>query len=219
MRWLGWGVVLLGVALAILTPDVPMVDPTEAVRAGHAALAADDLGVALWQYERALMVAPRDTAAQLGAAVVRALRADILPDEVSGWRGAALWTADALSRAELAWVVWGVLAVWCGLLTTYLVRPARGLRRWARVVGGVLVVGCGVLTVRWVAEEAQPWAVVTAFEVRGHVAPDEGAPVLFVAYAAAEGWVLEERAGWVRFALADGREGWVWGESVRNLRF
>ncbi|MCU0466608.1 MAG: hypothetical protein MUF38_18830, partial [Anaerolineae bacterium] len=67
---------VLGVVAALL-PGTPMWDGAAEIVAGHAALEADDLGVALLHYRRALTVAPREASAQLGAAVVWALRTDI----------------------------------------------------------------------------------------------------------------------------------------------
>lgn len=201
--------VILGV-VAVLLPVSSEIDGVYEVAAGHTALESDDLGAALYHYKRALAVIPRDSAAQLGAAVVRALRTDILPKEAELWADITNLTADVMSVNELRWLS---LILWTGTFIFggwwAINRPDPRLRRTTLILGSLTIVLLGLLIVRRVYEETQPASVVTAFEAFAYAAPDENAPILFKLYSAAEGRILERREGWARLHLPDGREGWV----------
>ncbi len=198
-------------------PNVPEFDGIAEVAAGHTALESDDLGMALLYYKRALTVIPRDSAAQLGAAVVRALRADILPEESGFAASVSRLTADVMSLNELrllAMLPWLGLFGW-GWLWVNNRKDAR-LRRLILTLYVLVVAVLGLLVVRQTYEAAYPAAVITAFETAAYAAPSEDAPVLFKLYSAAEGRILDRREGWARFALPDGREGWVKNEVMSD---
>lgn len=199
---------VMGVVAALL-PSAPMWDATAEIAAGHAALEADDLGVALLHYRRALTIAPREASAQLGAAVVRALRTDIQTEEPGFVPAVARFTADTLSIAELRWLGALLWAATFGLGGVWLWRPGRGLARWGVILGSLATLVLILLIVRRVDDLSRPPAVITAFEVNGLAAPESGAPVLFTLYSAAEARVLAAEGDWVRLALPDGREAWV----------
>lgn len=205
---------ILGVAAA-RPPIVPEIDGIAEVAAGHTALEADDLGVALWHYQRALTVIPRDPAAQLGAAIVRALRADILQEESGFLADITGLTADVMSLNELrllsllSWLalfVWGRQWVWN--------RKDVKLRRLVLAVYVLVVTILSLLVIRQTYEASYPAAVITAFEATGYAAPSEDAPILFKLYSGAEGRVLELREGWARLGLPDGREAWIFESRV-----
>lgn len=200
---------LLTIAVMAL-PMPPLYDGAIEIEAGHAALEQDDLGLAMWHYQRALTVIPRDPAAQLGAAIVRALRTDILPEESGLWADLTRLTADVMSINELRWLA---LMSWTGMflaLTAWAIRrPAVSVWRIAVVMMGVTVALMGLLVARQWYESAYPAATLTAFEAFAYAAPDENAPILFKVYSAAEGRILERREGWIRLHLPDGREGWI----------
>lgn len=207
--------VILG-AVAVLSPVPPEIDGVREVAAGHAALEADDLGVALYHYKRALTVIPRDSAAQLGAAIVRALRTDILPEESGFGADVSRLTADVMSVNELRWlslILWtatfSVGAFWA------VRRPDARLRRATMILGGVTIAILGLLIIRQGYETTYPAAVMTDFEAFAYAAPDENAPILFKLYSGAEGRILERRERWARLHLPDGREGWL-GETMLN---
>lgn len=220
-RWLslsGWVILsVLGLLVATISPDTMMWDAIEEVQAGHHALAEDAQGMALWHYLRAQSVAPRDPAAQLGVAVVRKLRADILPEETRITTVLARLTSDVMSLAELRWlglVLWTATWVTTGLNMLWPSRRGRHVAQALFVVTGAVLL---TTVIRGGIEIYQPVGVVTAFETEGRSAPREDAPVLFRLFDAAEGRILDTRVGWVRFGLADGREAWVSQAAVRRL--
>jgi hypothetical protein len=207
--------VILG-AIAVLLPAPVDYDGVAEVATGHVALEADNLGVALYHYKRALTVIPRDPSVQLGVAIVRALRTDILPEESGLWPDMSRLTADVMSVNELCWlslILWtatfSVGAVWA------VRRPDTRLRRAMLILGGITIILLGLLVVRQGYEMSYPAAVVTEFEALAYAAPDENAPILFKLYSGAEGRIWERRKGWERLYLPDGREGWLLESTVR----
>jgi hypothetical protein len=220
-RWIGiigWVILgVLGLLVATMSPDALMWDPIAEVQAGHRALAEDAQGMALWHYLRAQSSAPRDSAVQLGVAVVRKLRADILPEETHVTAVFTRLTSDVMSLAELRWLG---LVIWTAAFATKALSvlwPSRGKRRAAQVLCVMAGAVLAAAVIRGWVEVYQPVGVVTVFEAEGRSAPREDAPVLFVLFDAAEGRILDTRVGWVRLGLADGREAWVSQAAVRRL--
>lgn len=207
---------VLGLVAALL-PGVPVWDGSAEVVAGHAALEADDLGAALLHYRRALTVAPREASAQLGAAVVRALRTDIQGEEPGFIPALARFTVDTVSIAELRWLGALLWVLTFGIVGVWLWRPARGLARWGVILGCATALVLMLFIVRRVDDLRRPPAVITAFEANGLAAPELDAPVLFTLYSAAEGRILAAEGDWVRLALPDGREAWFLQEAINTV--
>lgn len=205
---IGLAALLVMGMVAALLPSAPMWDAAAEIAAGHAALEADDLGVALLHYRRALTIAPREASAQLGAAVVRALRTDIQTEEPGLIPAVARFTADTLSIAELRWLGALLWAATFGIGGVLLWRSGRSLAHWGVILGCTTGLILMLFIVRRVDDLMRPPVVITAFEASGLAAPESDAPVLFTLYSAAEGRVMAADGDWVRLALPDGREAW-----------
>ena len=72
-----------------------------------------------------------------------------------------------------------------------------------------MLLAVGLLSARVYVETQQPVAVVLSETVEVMSGPGDNYLPLFSLYEAMEIRVLEERDGWLRFALADGRQGWI----------
>jgi hypothetical protein len=140
----------------------------------------------------------------------------------------ALLTSEVVTRQELAWsalLCWTLFCVTLGVAVLKteakarppaLERPRISRARLTQVVTVALVVLLVLFGLRLIFEEVQPGGVVV-----GNSAvmsgPGEDYLYLYDLSAAAEVYILEERDGWVHFAMADGRQGWLEASTVEAI--
>jgi len=126
-------------------------------------------------------------------------------------RGSTAPKAEILGLSPLSsfttfLLVWSALAV-------RLFRLDSELLRWAVIVFLVLLLASGgSLLVRSVSPERI--AVVVPSEVEVRTGPGADALVRFKLHAGSEGAVREQREGWARIELPDGKQGWLELEHV-----
>ena len=185
------------------------------INAAQAYLQADELGKAMLWFRRGQALDPRHSAVQLGLALVRALRVDILNDEVGFLSAIERISAEVVSRSELAWLTALAWSVSFGIGTA-----AYFQRKW-RVSAGIAAVTASLLLVLLIGREISvniaPPAVVTAFETTLSSEPNDGGVALSRVYAGAEARIADQRDGWILITLADGRTGWLPENDVEPL--
>lgn len=177
------------------------------INAAQAYLQADDLGRAMLWFRRAQMLDPRHSAVQLGLALVRALRVDILGDEPGLMPAVERLSAGVVSRSELAWLALISWTVAFGIGTLTVLR-----HKWHVAVAGAIVVASLLLILlvgREISAAVSPPAVVTAFETILYSEPGTEGAALARIYAGAEVRIAERREGWTLITLADDRAGWL----------
>lgn len=185
------------------------------INAAQAYLQASDLGRAMLWFRRAQVLDPRHSAVQLGLALVRALRVDILGDEPGIMPAVERLSADVLSRTELAWLT---VLVWSTAFGIGTVCYVRRIWRFATVSAIVIASMLLILLVgREVSLATAPPAVITAFETILYSEPGTDGAALGRLYAAAEARIADRRESWTLITLADGRAGWVPVEDVAPL--
>jgi tetratricopeptide (TPR) repeat protein len=185
------------------------------INAAQAYLQADDLGRAMLWFRRAQLLDPRHSAVQLGLALVRALRVDILGDEPGIIPAVERLSAEVVSRTELAWLtVLSWSAAFCMGMLAYL------RRKWRFAAAGTIVVACLMVILligRELSVSIAPTGIITAFETILHSEPSIDGVALARIYAGAEASVIDHREEWTLITLADGRAGWVPAEDVEML--
>ncbi len=183
----------------------------------------DHLGVAIYNYERALRVDPGFADAEYNLDVARGAVAAKVVDRLEEAEGDPFWvtvaTRFSIARLTIGFLVLG--AVFFGVLIA--VRfMASGFARATLLVGAVFVGIAGA------AAGALLWGhihFVTSVEV-GIVLPDEtqlrdaarqppkdGAQI----HAGLRVHVVETEPGWVRVRLANGAEGWLPENAIGRL--
>lgn len=185
------------------------------INAAQAYLQADDLGHAMLWFRRAQVLDPRHSAVQLGLALVRALRVDILEDEPGIMAAVERLSAAILSRAELAWLT---ILVWTA---AFVIGAAAYLRRSWNLALTALVPAAVLLLLLMIGRElsvsTSPPAVVTAFESALTSEPGPDGVTLSPVYAGAEARIASQQGGWVLITLSDGRAGWLSAADVESL--
>lgn len=174
---------------------------------GNAYYLNGEIGKAMQNYLQAESYLPRNGAIASQLAVVRAERVDGNLIEVDPIIIANNITADYLTFSETAILTFVIWIIFFLIL-------AIGMKRkgWAIVIaifGITMFLAIGLLGIRVYVDTQQPVAVVLSDTVEAMSGPGESYLPLFSLYEGIELRVLEERDGWLRFALADGRQGWM----------
>lgn len=185
------------------------------INAAQAYLQADNLGWAMLWFRRAQALDPRHSAVQLGLALVRALRVDILDDEPGLLPAIERLSAEVVSRSELAWLAVLAWSAAIGIGTAAYVQ-----QRWKFAAAAAVTVAAALLVLllgREISISAAPSAVVTAFETALSSEPGTEGVALSRIYAGAEARIAARRDGWMLITLADGRVGWLREEDVQPL--
>ncbi len=186
---------------------------------GNALVRAGDLGRAIWSYERARLLDPRDPdlAANLAFARARA-GARACPD--AWWERLLLPFATRLSRGELAGLTQGFYLLTAALATMAFLLPSWRrllLRGSAASLGLVVLAGASWLLVRLRSDPASTVVVLSREPAAVRYAPE---PSATVHYAAPPGTLLRlqtERGSWVLVAACDGRRGWLERQYLAKL--
>jgi tetratricopeptide (TPR) repeat protein len=185
------------------------------INAAQAYLQADNLGWAMLWFRRAQALDPRHSAVQLGLALVRALRVDILDDEPGLLPAIERLSAEVVSRSELAWLAALAWSAAIGIGTAAYVQ-----RRWKLAAVAAITVAAallGLLLGREISISAAPPAIVTAFGTALSSEPGPEGVALSRIYAGAEARIAALRDGWMLITLADGRAGWLRDADVQPL--
>ncbi|MGA1202898.1 MAG: tetratricopeptide repeat protein [Planctomycetota bacterium] len=184
---------------------------------GNAALGGESLGVAIHAYRTALRLDPDHRRAGGNLAHARRLLPDWVPTPAEG--GALdtfLFWAQRLSSAERGILAAGALLIAALLLPVGIARRRGGLRTLAVLP---LLVGVALLLTGGGTSLDTMEAVIIVEDTVARAADSRSAPAKFSEPLpdGVEVTILEEREGWRRVGLSDGRDAWVPTASVARL--
>ncbi|MDX1994826.1 MAG: hypothetical protein SF029_20755 [bacterium] len=170
-----------------------------------------ELGWALLYLRRAQVLDPRYRPLEINLRFVLEERIDRLNGEAELIDSLGTLTNDLLTLEELAWITFGLWTLWFGLVAQSVLNTRwRGrLRILVAGMGVVLLICVALLLVRSYVTYQRPPAIVTALSAQVMSGPGEDYLPLYEVYTAAEMRLLDERSGWARFLLPDGRTGWI----------
>lgn len=174
---------------------------------GNAYYLNGEIGRAMQNYLQAESYLPRHAAVASQLAIVRSERVDGDISEIDPIILVYNITADYLTFTEtaiLAFVVWLLFFL---VLTIGMKR--KGWLAVNMIFGIVMLIVVGLLATRIYVDTQQPVAVILSNTVEVMSGPGESYLTLFSLYEGIEFRVQEERDGWLRFVLADGRQGWI----------
>jgi len=174
-------------------------------------------GEAMAAFLAARELLPRDPDVAANLKVVLAQTPDRLDTELpKGPAAAASAWLDRLTLREYAWIT-ALLAgfLGLGLLAAQLVKPLHSVAK-PLAIALVLPLLTGLALFMRVCQ-SESWGAVTAAAAKVHAAPGAAA-TLFELRAGAPFVVEEERDGWMRIVLSDGKKGWIAGTDVKVLR-
>jgi tetratricopeptide (TPR) repeat protein len=178
---------------------------------GNAYYQTNQLADAMLNYRRAYELQPRDSQINENLAFVRSNRVDILGEDSFWLERLESWTAQILTISELGWVVFTIWVSGFVLVIAWILRRVWRKKLQTAIICMIITnwIGLILLGARLYVSEKRPVAVVMALSTSVLSGPGEDYMPLYRLYAAAEIRLLEERDGWARFALPDGRQGWI----------
>lgn len=185
---------------------------------GNAYFKSRKLGRAILNYRRALLISPRSKEIKYNLAFSRAfLRDDIKPVYSGFIYNVYSFVINFFSFRELLYII-----LLCSLFVTLfgvaLILKGRKIARKGLFMFSVLlVVFCSIYAMKF----RDPWqrklAVVVVPELQVRSGPDSSAELLFSIHEGTIVVTSEEREGWVRIKIQDGKEGWGNIESVEQV--
>ena len=187
---------------------------------GNAYFRQGDVGQAIFNYQRAAQLAPRDADIQANLAMVRAQATDQLPTASSSpLENFASTTRQYLTLNEMAllalgaWFLFGL--VWLVYRQMKNGRSKEGLQYILIISGLFMVIATFSLGSRIYVENNRQQAVVIADVIDVSAGPSADTITEFDLHSGAEIELLEQRGDWVRLTLPGGQvQGWVPAEAV-----
>jgi len=182
---------------------------------GNAYVKADQLGPAIYNYERALELDPGNDDAQFNLKAARESARKKGEDKLVGAEATPLWqrAVQPYTVGAMGWIFLALYAsLFASLILIHFVRP--GFLRvglWAAfaflVIGSVLA--AGLLGARLYLAERVEQAIVLPDSLQVKEGPDANYSAMFGVHAGLRVRVTEKEQDWVRVRLANGLEGWV----------
>ncbi|MCF8120263.1 MAG: hypothetical protein K9L83_08655 [Deltaproteobacteria bacterium] len=184
---------------------------------GNAYLKADELGMAIWAYERARMLIPRDADLNYNLGYARDQTRDAIPETRSLVDSAFFW----LDHVTLTEIFWG-FALLNGLLwSVFLIRLFKR-SEWLYYMLILLIPLWGVATasfgVKWYRLDSDPRAVIVDKAVDVLAGPHPSDTLLFKLHEGALVMVERHEKRWRLIRLTDEKRGWVKAEGLQPVR-
>ncbi len=196
------------VALGVVSPDL-------FYNLGNAYLKSEQLGAAIYNYERALELDPSQDDVRFNLGVAREAARKKGEDRLAGVEAQPFWMRVA-GQVTVNWASWLFLALYVSLfallIVLHFVQP--GFLRvgmWAgfAFVGLAMVVAGALLGARLYLADRVEQAIVLPDVVQVKEGPDPNYQSVFGVHAGLRVRVTEKEQDWVRIRLANGLEGWV----------
>jgi tetratricopeptide (TPR) repeat protein len=187
---------------------------------GNAYFRLGDIGQAIFNYQRAAQLAPRDADIQANLALARAQAVDQFPAESSSLLdNFASVTRQYFTINEMAllalglWFLFGL--IWLFYRQMENGRGKEGLQYVLILSGLLMLVAALSLGSRMYVENNRQQAVVIAEVIEVSAGPSTDTITEFDLHSGAEIDLLEQRGEWVRLTLPGGQvQGWVPAEAV-----
>jgi len=182
---------------------------------GNAYLKVEQLGPAIFNYERALELDPSQDDVRFNLGVAREAARKKGEDRLAGVEAQPLWMRWA-SQVTVNWASWLFLGLYVALfallIVLHFVQP--GFLRvgmWAgfAFVGIATLVAGALLGARLYLADRVEQAIVLPDVVQVKEGPDPNYQSVFGVHAGLRVRVTEKEQDWVRIRLANGLEGWV----------
>jgi hypothetical protein len=185
------------------------VSPNLLFNLGNAAFRDGDLGVAVFNYRRAELLAPRDPDIQANLSFARDT-VGAVPIHGPAHRGLTYFTLNEISAACLV-VYW----LFAGCLIAGVLKPSikLPLRSTTFIMGATFVISLAFLLAAY-HEVSQPEAVVLAREAPIRYGPLEESQTQYTARSGTELRILEKKDNWLQVADGSNRIGWINASAV-----
>lgn len=176
---------------------------------GNAHFKSDHLGAAIWWYERALRLMPRDPDLRFNLDHARSLMTDQPESEVQPLAKVLFFWRYQLPDTQIQWLALGFnLAFW----TTLIVRRLMGrrpFRSWLLVLALPALLFAATATYNQYEVSYRQQAIVLPAQLSVRAGHTPGATELFVLHAGTKVRVEARQGGHLRIAFGRDKIGWV----------
>lgn len=186
---------------------------------GNAYAAQERIGMAIWMYERALQIRPRDRAIRQNLRFAQnKVREWIEPEPVFFLK--AWWQAIRQQMSVNAWAVLALAFIWFALsgALVYLFARQRTLRKWGFVAGVFFAVSMFLpLSMAWSGKQAAIQlhaAIVVDPKTELYSAPDTGSQNIMPLSEGIRLRLTDYLSNWYKVRLGNGTEGWVEEQAI-----
>ena len=188
---------------------------------GNAYLRDGQLGRAILQYRKALLLLPRDGDLKANLAYARSLRLDRLEpeSEARSTLGVLTFWYRGLNLEEFLGAFLALHALFWAVALLRLYRPSEALSWAFALLLATSALAAGSAAFKWRQTLNGSDGVVLEKEVQARAGFTERDTVLFVLHEGAEFTILGEEADWWKIELADGKKGWIPARSAGRVSF
>lgn len=197
-------------------------DPKLEQNIGSAYFKLDDPGMAIYHFERGLLLDPRDQDLRYNLKFAKLHRKDEIPAGdffLSRWfEGITNYFTSKEFVAALSFFFIGLCLSL--LLLIFVQGRARPALIWTAACFGfflVLVLPFGAS--KYYGENYIQRAVLVSKSVKAHSGPGQEQSEVFTAHAGMPCRILESRSGWERISIETGLTGWVSSKDIKTIRF
>lgn len=181
----------------------------------------NQLGRAIWAFERALVVSPDDEDARFNLAQARKLAGQRAHDKLDGAESEPLW-ARIVTYFGPSTEVWLFCGLYLGCFVLLFVRRSMAHDSRLAVTTGAVILGvgallAGLLLLGRIQLDRIPMGIVLPDKVAVKEGADNNFRTSFTLHGGLRVRVLEREHDWVRIRLANGLEGFVRAEAVGLL--
>ncbi|PUZ26669.1 Tetratricopeptide repeat-containing protein [Chitinophaga costaii] len=189
--------------------------------AGNAYYKASHIGAAVYNYEKALQLAPRDEATLHNLEIVNQQIANN-PDALPLLFFQQWWQVFTQVFSANGWAVAAVICAWLlgAVLIVYFFLPgSRAI--WAKagiyVTSLLLVITFGMAAAAYANHFDQRNAIVMNAGLKAKAAPDAGSKDMFELQEGMKVEVLDHTQEFCKVQLVDGKTGWVTCDNIKRL--
>jgi len=189
---------------------------------GNSYYCANDLGKAVLNYERALLLDPNDADTRHNLQLVQ----NQLPDKIDPLPAFFLskwWNGLGGVLSAQTWSIIVLVLLWVSVsgLTLWLLGRVRRYKKIGFLVGTSLLVGSllafALANSRTKAMQNSGRAVVLQKEIVLRSAPDTKSKEVFTLHSGATVQLLDKIGDWYKVSLRDGMQGWLPDESFERI--
>ncbi|HEY0272427.1 MAG TPA: SH3 domain-containing protein [Chitinophaga sp.] len=189
--------------------------------AGNAYYKAGHIGAAVYNYEKALQLAPRDEATLHNLDIVNQ-QIPNNPDALPLLFFQQWWQVFSQLFSANGWAVAAIVCAWLlvAVVIVYFFLPGRR-SKWAKagmyVTGVLLVITFGMAAAAYAAHFNKDEAIVMNAAVKAKAAPDAGSKDMFELQEGMKVAVLDHTREFCKVQLVDGKTGWVTCDNIQLL--
>lgn len=198
-----------------------VVSPDLYYNMGVAYFRLGNLGRAVWAFERAVQLEPKDEDARFNLVQVRKLLSRRTTDKIEGAERDAFWirVVSSMTPSTQTWlfVIFYLLTFWFLFWRLRVSKESRAPWDAAAALTGVAAVLAGVLLLGRAALDRIPFGIVLAEEVAVKEGADANYRTNFQIHAGLRVRLLEQDGSWMRVRLANGLEGWMRVNDIGKL--